>query len=47
MRTREMAVVNKLRAVGLFLGIKTEDNGDSFAPIGTFGLCVQEPDVAR
>ena len=44
--TSEMAVMHNLRALGLFVGIEAEDDGDGLAPVGTFGLSIEQPDIA-
>jgi len=44
---REVTVVYELGALGFLLGIETEDNRNSLAPVSTFGLSVEQPDVAR
>lgn len=38
--------MHKLRAFRLFFWIKTEDDGDSFAPVGTFSFRVEQSDIA-
>jgi hypothetical protein len=44
--TSEMAVMHNLRALGLFLGIESEDDGDCLAPVGALGLSIEQPDIA-
>ena len=47
MRAREMAVVYPLRTYVFLLRIEAEDDCNGLAPIRTFGLGVEQPNVAR
>src|SRR3546814_3748925 len=44
--TSEMAVMHNLRALGLFVGIEAEDDGDGLAPVSPLGRCIEQPDIA-
>ena len=44
--TSEMAVMHNLRALGLFVGIEAEDDGDGLAPVGALGRGIKQPDIA-
>ena len=41
--TSEMAVMHNLRALGLFVGIEAEDDGDCLVPVGALGLSIEQP----
>jgi len=34
------------RALGLFVGIEAEDDGDGLAPVSALGRCIEQPDIA-
>src|SRR5262245_11739094 len=46
MRSREMTVMNDLRAHWLLRRIEPENDGDGFAPIRSFCFGIKETDVA-
>ena len=44
-RAREVTVVDALGALGFLLGIESENDGDSFAPVGAFSFGIEQTDI--